>query len=271
VATPFLLQTAETTPTVEALVTHWLNLFDAAEAKPIPAWEKRDAFARKLAADEICVAHEQQLQLDAGYLDHPLPPPGGDGVLQRNLVCGVTRPILPRPAALGAGSKLRGVGQFIPVLRQPEMYGEPPLPTHLLDDPVRAAVMILATCSRFPSSDIKAAIFDTPDGLRLDVEDSRRTWSGALSDGVVALLHAVDFFCMRPLCRDGWAETTRLAFADLLREQLLSVNGPCVEVDEAFWSAVAANPGHQLNRGEKLSRARASERLLSLLCGDIDG
>lgn len=270
VATPFLLELAQTTPTVGALVSKWLDIFAAALGKSLPVGEKRDVLARMLAVDEISVAEERHVQLDDSYLSQSLPPPGSDGVLQRNVLSGVTRPILPRPTDPTDGSTLT-LGQFIPVLRPVIMKGEPPLPKHLLDDPLHAAVMLLATCSRFPSSDIKAAIFDTPDGLRLDVGDSHRTWSGTLRDGVVALLRTVDLVCMRPLGRDGWGETTRLAVADLVREQLLTVKGPCIEVDEAFWSTVAANPGHQLNRGEKLSRARVSERLLSVLYGDIDG
>ena len=270
IATPFLLEAAEPVRNVEDVIARWLELVvnGAAEAgNSQSAWSLRDDIARAVATNEIRAVHGTSLFLDHGYLDHPLPVSTAVGALQQNLECAVMRPIMPRPSPSPRLTRL-SVGRFIPVLRQRTTSDEPLRSPDLLDDPVHSAVMLLATASRFPSSTVSATIFDIAGELSLHIEGGDASWSGPLHDGVRAALRAVDFLCITPLGREGWAYTARVAVDELVDVHLLRMNGPCVEVCEDFWSRVAANPGHRLNRGEKQSRARISERFFAMLNGD---
>jgi transcriptional regulator with XRE-family HTH domain len=270
VAAPLLLEIAQAVRTAEELLARWIHLAEVCEAGTTGTTATRDAIACKLMEDEIRVLQCAPSKLTAGYIEHPLDADGDVGSLQANLALQVVRPLLPR-ASISREAALT-IGRFIPVPRQRFTPAEPIRSRDALDDPVNAAVMLLATASRFPSCAIReVTILDSADELTVSVESDTRSWIGPLHRAVLAVLHSADFLCLTPLGRDTWSTTIRQAVDELVSMGLLQARGPRIEILERFWSAVASHPNHRFNRGEKRVRAIISSRLFLMLDGEVHG
>lgn len=88
-------------------------------------------------------------------------------------------------------------------------------------------------------------------------------WEGFMYEAVVVALTACGFVCCTPFAHDGWKETVELAVEELVGARMLCRYGPTVVVEEGFFTELAANPQHILNRGEKSARAAITARLLT--------
>lgn len=268
VATPLLLEIAQAVDNVAELLTRWLQLAQPTEGIKSVVDEARDAIACKVVAGEVQAYVEATTPLTKAYLDIALQHSRISGALQANLECGVLRPVLPRTVV--QPRRALTVGSYIPVQRQLVDGDNSPPCKNVIDDPVHAAVMVLATACRFPSCIFeKTVILDSGGNLTLQIEAEDRSWTGPLHYGLLAVLKAARFVCFTPLRQDTWALATRRAVDELVVAGLLHAIGPCISVPESFWSAVASNPDHRLNRGEKLTRSAISDRFFAFVEGDL--